>query len=315
MSQDYENRDMRCAADVGRMARLGRFDVEFHVFGSAVYQPDDGIYYYATGDEKKLYDYIRQQRLQEWYFTPVAQLSRRSKVPAGMKAQLMQDTKHMLLKQMKQDYEASSYFKLMQPFFAVMANDHALPILEAYRERIDGHFDDTELQLFLGAMWMALEGKVLTVSSYQQLKSWYDRIRRQMADDPVVADHLSRTFYGFVYESADGSRGSLLDAEEMTVVHRRQEMLRQGALAAPILQKTYWFQQSSQIGEMRQQYKNWLQKSQSAEYMQLLRQITTLPGVVDDNEMKMATEQLAEFPAAKQAAEYYAALWNRKQKL
>lgn len=30
-----ENRDMRCAADVGRMAALGRFDVEFEMYGCA----------------------------------------------------------------------------------------------------------------------------------------------------------------------------------------------------------------------------------------------------------------------------------------
>ena len=45
--ESYENRDMRCAADVGRMAELGRFDVQFDVYGSAVQEHDGKIYYRA----------------------------------------------------------------------------------------------------------------------------------------------------------------------------------------------------------------------------------------------------------------------------
>ena len=63
--ESYENRDMRCAADVGRMAELGRFDVQFDVYGSAVQEHDGKIYYRATSDEEKLYDYMQQKRLEE----------------------------------------------------------------------------------------------------------------------------------------------------------------------------------------------------------------------------------------------------------
>ena len=42
---------MRCAADVSRMAALGRFDVQFDVYGSAVQEQDGRIYYRATSDD------------------------------------------------------------------------------------------------------------------------------------------------------------------------------------------------------------------------------------------------------------------------
>ena len=101
-NESYENRDMRCAADVGRMAELGRFDVQFDVYGSAVQESEGKIYYWATSKEDKLYDCIQQKRLEEKYFTPIVCQSRRTKVPAGMKEQLLQETKYALLRQLRQ---------------------------------------------------------------------------------------------------------------------------------------------------------------------------------------------------------------------
>jgi len=307
----YENRDMRCAADVGRMAELGRFDVQFDVYGSAVQEQDGHIYYRATSDEEKLYQYMQQKRLTEaLYFTPITLFSKRSKVPAGMKEQLLQDTKYMLVKRMKKDYEISGYFELMHPFFQIEANDGALAALKAYQEQIDGHFDDGELQLFLGAAWIAYEAKVLTVAGYQRLRRWHDAVRRQMADDPIVADNLERTFYGFVYQKADGGRACVLDAQRMTVVHQREAKLLQGCLPGPIMQKTYWFQQFDQLNTIRQNYREWLWNGQNDEYFQLLQAIKGSPGVVERSQLQQVKEKLTGSEMASQAVAYYQALWN-----
>lgn len=312
MGQDtYENRDMRCAADVGRMAELGRFDVQFDVYGSAVQEQDGRIYYRATGDEEKLYGYMQQKRLTEaLYFTPITPLSKRSKVPAGMKEQLLQETKYALMKRMKQDYEVSGYFALMRPFFQIEANDGALAVLEAYQEQIDGHFDDGELQLFLGAAWMAYEAKVLTAAGYQRLRRWHDATRRQMADDPIVADNLERTFYGFVYQKADGGRACVLDAQRMTVVHQREAKLLQGCLAGPVMEKTYWFQQFDQLNAIRQSYREWLWNGQDGAYFQLLQAIKDSPGVIQRAQLQQVREKLANSAMASRAVAYYHALWN-----
>ena len=40
----FENRDVRCAADVGRMAELGRFATEIVVYGTAVQEMDGRIF-------------------------------------------------------------------------------------------------------------------------------------------------------------------------------------------------------------------------------------------------------------------------------
>ena len=311
--ESYENRDMRCAADVGRMAELGRFDVQFDVYGSAVQEHDGKIYYRATSDEEKLYDYMQQKRLEEQYFTPIVQQSRRTKVPAGMKEQLLQETKYILLKQLKRDYEGSGYFALMQPLFQIAANEEALPVLLNYQEQIDGHFDDTELQLFLGAAWMAYEAKVLSSGSYKRLLQWHNTTRQQMADDPVVADNLERTFYGFVYQKPDGCSDCMLDAQKMTVVRQRQEKLLQGLLVGPIMQKTYWFHQFNQLGAIRQSYRQWLLQGQDEVYFRVLQEIRHCPGVITWSALRQAAEKLAGNKAASRAVAYYSALWNLQQ--
>lgn len=312
--EGYENRDMRCAADVGRMAELGRFDVQLEVYGSAVQEPDGKIYYYAASDEEKLYAYMQQKRLEERYFTPIVQQARRTKVPAGMKEQLLQETKYALLQQLKRDYEGSDYFALMRPFFQLAANEEALPVLQNYQEKIDGHFDDTELQLFLGAAWIAYEAKVLSSGSYKRLLQWHNAIRQQMADDPVAMDNLERTFYGFVYQKPDGSRACMLDAQQMLVVRQRQEKILQGFLAGPVIQKTYWFQQFHQLGTIRQDYRQWLLQGQDDAYLQMLQEIRRCPGVVEQSAIQQAKEKLAGSRLASRAAAYYSALWNLQQR-
>ncbi len=309
-NESYENRDMRCAADVGRMAELGRFDVQFDVYGSAVQESEGKIYYWATSKEDKLYDCIQQKRLEEKYFTPIVCQSRRTKVPAGMKEQLLQETKYALLRQLKRDYEDSDYFALMQPFFQMTANDEALPILESYQEHVDGHFDDTELQLFLGAAWIAYEAKVLSCSSYKQLLQWHNTVRQQMADDPVVADNLERTFYGFIYQKADGSNACVIDAQRMMVVHRRQEKLLQGLLVGPIMQKKYWFQSFQQLEEIRKNYQRWLLQGQNENYFHILWAIHCSKSIIEYAALQSIKEKLKDNKRASQAVSYYQALWN-----
>ena len=58
-SREMLHRDAQCAADVGRMEEFGRFPTEFKVYGTASWEENGKIYYRATTDEEKLYDYIQ----------------------------------------------------------------------------------------------------------------------------------------------------------------------------------------------------------------------------------------------------------------
>ena len=71
MVESFENRDLQCANEVAEMARLGKFDTEFLIFGSAAQETNGKIYYYATTNQEKLYDCICKARSEERYFMPM----------------------------------------------------------------------------------------------------------------------------------------------------------------------------------------------------------------------------------------------------
>ncbi|WP_434510651.1 hypothetical protein [Desulfitobacterium sp. AusDCA] len=201
---------------------------------------------------------------------------------------------------------------MMQPFFQTEANDNAYSLLVDYAEKIYGHFDDAELQLFNEALLIAFEAKVLTKTSYQQLKAWHDHTRHQMADDSVIEDNICRTFYGFVYEKKDGTRDCFFDAQEMTTVHHQQEMMLHGEFIGPIVQKSYWFRQFDQMSAIRRNYRKWLMDAENEIYLQQLKAIRSQQGVIDKDALCLVSKKLIDYSEAHAAIDYYDAIWNKK---
>ncbi|MBQ2837745.1 MAG: hypothetical protein IJB37_01015 [Peptococcaceae bacterium] len=308
----FENRDMRCAADVGRMAELGRFATEVTVYGSAVQTLHGQIIYRATEQEDALYHFIQRQRLEEAYYTPILSLRERDKIPFELREDYVLDKKYALLRQMQMIYEDSGYFTAMQPYFLREPNNQSFDALDAYRKEIEGYFDDTALQLFWGLICIAYESKVLDLEGFQQLHSWYKKVRKQMSDDPVVEDNIGRTFYGFCYLDMNGTRKSVTDTQRMPIVYKQQELLMKGYCVGSILQKTYWFQQFNQMTAVRKGYQTWLTNAQDDSYFNRLQTIKSLPGVITQSEATETQKTIKKYAEAQNAAAYYFAVWNKK---
>ena len=213
---------------------------------------------------------------------------------------------------MKHVYEDSGYFELLQPFFLRESNNHAFPLLNRYRGELEGYFNDTALQTFWGLVRIAYESKVLSAEGYGALDSWYQKIRKQMRDDPVVENNIGRTFYGFGYLNEQGVQQYVIDTQLMPVVHLREEKIMQGFLTGAIMQKTYWFQQFHQMPEVRKAYQQWLQEAQDTAYFSYLHTIKSLPGIIERNEAIATLEKLKKYAEAKNAVAYYFSIWNKK---
>lgn len=309
MVESFENRDLQCANEVAEMARLGKFETEFLIYGTAVQENNGDIYYYATTNQRKLYHLIKDARRDERYFMPIVHQMERLKVPADRKEEQLAKNKYALIKKMKQAYE--TYLPAMRAFFRTPANDAAYSLLKAFQDEVDGYFDDTKLQLFLGLVEMGLEGKVLSQEKYLLLKTWYDKVRHQMKDDPVYSDNITRIFYGFVYLDQNGSRHCVFDAQEMDVVEKHYDKIMQGYTTSPIFTKQYAFKQFNEMAVVRRDYSNWLMEAVTDAYMERVQHLKTLPGVID-------AKRLAELATANegnaysyQATRYYLALWNK----
>lgn len=310
---NYTHRDIKCANDVASMVELGRFEKEFIAYGTAVKVSDGEVYYYAASNEERLQKYVDEQKWKGNFFTPVVSTVKRSLVPSGMEDDIVQAVKQFLLGEMKKNYESVDYFSLMQPFFDTPANDNAYSILLEYKERIEGHFADRELQLFFNAVKIAYEGKVLSETKYQELLAWHQYIRRQMEDDPIAAENLERTLYGFVYYEGEKLKVAY-DAQELCVIHQHNEKIMKGLTVGPIMQKTYWFQQFKLMKEVRESFCDWLRIGQNEAYFTLLHQIRTVPGVVEEDAFDEVGEKFVSSSMAMNAWEYYNYIWNKAAK-
>lgn len=308
MVESFENRDLQCANEVAEMARLGKFDTEFLIFGSAVQERNGKIYYYATTKQRKLYEYIEQAWFEERYFMPMVRYMQRLQVPSDLKDEWMTRVKVALIQNMKQQY--ALYLPMMRPFFLTLPNNAAEALLINYKCAIDGYFDDTLLQLFWGLVKMSYEKKILTRRSYQQFKLWHDKVRRQMDDDPMITDNITRVFYGFVYVDERGKRQSVIDAQVEEVAQKHQRMLMKGYLVAPIIKKQYALKQFNEMPKVRKSYREWLLSVESEEYMSLVQKLNDMPGVIDGCALQAVLDVIGMHEYATYATLYYQALWN-----
>lgn len=306
-----ENRDLECASDVARMAELNRFSKEFVIYGSACQEKNGEIYYYATSNEEKLYEFMNIQQLEQKIVTPIIKRRKKYKIPTDMEDEISQQIKYALLQYMKKQYEPE-FFSFICPVSELRGNDNAVVLLEKYQKTIDGYFDDTELQLFEGLLQHSYKGKILTKQTYFQFIAWYDSVRKQMVDDPIVEDTIKRTFYGFAYLDETGNRKIFFDAQKMEVIHRQFVLLLQGFVVGTIIQKTYYFSQFNQMNRVRQNYREWLLHAQDETYFQALIWLNQQKGVIDFEFLQKGKVLLENKIDAYHAFLYYTKIWNRK---
>ena len=304
-------RDVKCAGDVGRMATLGKFNVEFDAYGCTYWQ-EGKQYYRVSSNGEAMFDFVAACGRKGIYPTPIKQYTYQTVVPVEMREKFSEQTKMKLARQMKETYRG--LFAVLQPLAETIANNESLPYLQQEAERLEGHFDDMALQRFAGTMQFAYDAKILTGAGLQQLQQWMERERKQMEDDPVVADRFERTFYGFAYIDGAGAVKYFLDAQKLMTQERRQKFALAGNFVCPMLQKKYWFGTVGQMGEVKAQFLRELKNLQDEAYIAYLQQLKQLPGVISDTAFAEAREALQETDSAEAVTvfDYYCRMWNRK---
>ena len=305
----WGSRDVNCALDVNRMAKLGKFPVAFDVYGCA-YMEEGELCYRVGSQEEKMFEYMMSSVYENRYPTPLAHLTFNTVVPSDMYERIMEETKYRLARKMQRQYKGLFYY--LQPLAETLPNDNGLPFLQQMMEVIEGHFDDGELQMLEGAVQFAFKAKVLTASSHQHLMEWVAKVRRQMADDPVVQDSLGRTFYGFGYEMAGGQLGYYFDAQKVTVYDKYQFMQLQGKFVTPIYYREYWFSHFNQLADIKKQFRSELANKQDQQYLKFLKCIKGQAGVIERTKFDQALLEIKKncSKEAILALKYYGYQWN-----
>lgn len=306
---NWGSRDMNCALDVDRMAKMGKFPVDFHVYGCA-YEEDGEILYRISSDEEKMYEFIQGSVYENRYPTTMSMLTHTQTVLSDQYEEIMEQVKYALARQLQRQYRA--FFPAVRPFAELEANDAACAMLEDMTEKLEGRFDEKAFQLLEGAIGLAFSAKVLTPTSEHTLMRWLEKQRLQMQDDPVAQDKFGRTLYGFGYETVDGTLNYYCDAQKVNVYEKHQAFEMQGLLVLPVFHEDYWFSSRSQLSKMKKAFRQELARYQNEDYLTFVKALRTLPGVVPQQAIDVVIEQLQtndERPAATML-HYYRNLWN-----
>ncbi len=304
------DRDIQCGADFAQLAELGCFDEEFVLYGCAFYQKGR-VRYLISADQKKMTQFYAGSVLKGCFPTPIKQQIRRLPVASGQKEDIKQQLKVELACQLRQIY-SPVFFRTLAQLADATANDGAYPLLEAWRQRLEGHFWADETMLFAGACQMALESKVLTEKSYQAFTAWIKYMEKQMADDQLMHDKFMRKFSGFAYQKTDGQLGYFFDAQEANVLTYKSNCQQKAILSTPVLSRSYSFGSLNQLPAVRQDFAALLKEKLGSDYIALVQAIAQLPSAITAESYQQAAQTVAAYCGheAQQALAMYACRWH-----
>lgn len=287
-------RDLKCSWDIAEMAALGKFEEEFIVYGCC-YVEDGQVFYRMSTQEDEMYLFVEQCMERGVYPSPVQSILNRTLVPSGMQDEYLYKTKVMLAKQMQEQYP-SALLKKFAALAEIDANDNAAELLYRIKKSLIGCFERERLELVEGMIQFAYQQKKLTRQTYQELQQWLAYVYRQMEDDVVIKKNVQRTFYGMAYRNEAGKVKYFTNARKSEVCKRREQLLCQGIWTTPIVQKTYYFEQQPNLGQVRVEFLDQMAQWMDDDYWQTLDEIVqlsaeTLPAQWNQLQEQTATEQ------------------------
>lgn len=273
-------RDIRCAESVGEMARLGKFDREFTVYGCA-YQEKNEILYRISEHEETIYRFCEKSRLNGVYPTAVLSHTQRTGVPSGMEAAIWQEEQWNLAHLLQESF-SDGFLNLLQQLHDKPSANGAYKMLQQWQERLEGRFRRDWLQVFDCYAEYCFMAKKLDKESYAQLKQWSAYNWKQMEDDIIIKDIYERTLHGILYEVDGGLQGDY-DAQYATVYRKQQQLISQGILVTPVYSKTCWFRTFTDFSKIKEQYVVHMRELLEP-CISFMRQVAELPSFISVEE-------------------------------
>ncbi len=263
-------RDLQVAMDVAKRAELGWFDVEFTMYGTCFSQ-DGQRYFRVSAQADKIYDWIENGWQQGLLCTALQTLTRTCPVPTGMKEEIALDVQKQLARTMREAFP-QAFFDFMQEIAVQASSDDALPLLLAEREKAEGCFDAEKLRRFQTLLDYAYTCLKITAEHYRQLHHWLAQERRSMEDIPHSKDIFEKTFYAIAYQTPQGLV-YVGNAQKAPIYAKKFALEQTGIFVTPIYAKTYWYNYTKRLTDVRRQFEQDLRQNMDADYVQLVQKI------------------------------------------
>lgn len=302
------HRDIQCSFDVGEMAKLGRFEREFAVYGCA-YRENNETYFRISEHEETICRFIEASRLAGIIPTMMHSHSQRTGVPSGTEETIWREEESHLGHLLAESYSDEFLLRLERLNALPSANGGYAPLKE-WQEQIDGRFQREEQQIFDNFVDLCYQMKQLNADCYAELKRWSAYNWKQMEDDIIIKNSYERTLHGILYEE-NGIVQIVFDAQYAAVYRRRQLLLQKGLLVTPIYSKTFWFQTFSDFDNVKKDYQSHLREI-LAPQLSLLRQLTEMAPFITAEDFAAEYAQVYQegTPQEAETLKMYGRLWN-----
>lgn len=273
MTANYEFvnklRDVLVAEQVGKMAALGYFDVEFTLYGCAYYvAKNDMLYFKVSGNAADIYRYADLAQRQDIFPSAVECLTLKCPVPLGEKETIELKVKRRLARQLQSKYPKTFFLKLAELSKRVQ-NNSAASQLWCLAEEIEGHFEENQLTQFEELLHYTYSCRKITREEYNKLLTWLQEEYDNMIDGVIDQDVYEKTLHGIAYES-DGKISYYSNAQFDYVYRKAESLEKKGLFVSPLFSRHYVYDKQPQLHEKVQQFKTALKQRYTKQYMQEL---------------------------------------------
>lgn len=274
------------AEEVGKMAELGYFDVEFTMYGCA-YLENGKRYYKVSPDAADIFGFIERANLRDVFPSNVVQFTKKCAVPAGMKEVIAQDVKVELAKQLQEMFPVEFFESLTQLASQVTENT-ASEMLWQQVDELEGLFDIEKLRRFEDLLDYMYSCRKVPPEEFARFHAWLKDERKSMMENFETKDIFEKTMYGALY--LDGERLRYVENARMEYVYEKVYGIEsKGGVVTPVFAKTFWYNYRYRLADVIQDYKQELHRVFDGSYLKRIEKVRR-----DDTRCQLFEETLLE---------------------
>lgn len=265
-------RDLQVAEAVGKKAALGWFDMEFTMYGCAYLNPQTGKMCFRVSEKAEdIFDFVELSSHRGIFASNVVHLTKKYPVPSGMKNLISQDVKKMLAYDLKKQFP-SELFLIINNLADTCKTDNAFPLLAGEVERLEGMFEEDQLENYFDLVNYCHSHRCLTDQSYLKFIQWYKDEMKNLADNSVSKDIFETTMYGIGYEE-NGNIKYLVNANQERIYSKVQELELKGCFVGPVMARQYWYNYEYRLPNVIQDFKGRVRQAYPQALLQKLQHI------------------------------------------
>ena len=301
-------RDFRAVNDVQKMKELRLMKQEFTMYGSLFFEKGEA-FYLISANQERLIDFRNQRENYRKVPLPVMKRSLRASVPSGNEEDILRAVKVKTAAFIRAQYRPM----FLKDFYALAQtpnDDQAKTILDELQEKMRGLFRRDNLAAFEGLMNFACQTKHLSNETQAGYEKWLYDEWWQLEETATLDDVFQKEFFGIAYLE-NGKIHAYCNGVEAQTFEKKLALERQGLLVSALYKKTYWYNYSKSLADVRHMFEAFLVDLFDETYFDYLKRLAALPSCVS-KERFTQLEQVYEdgSEAEKQALALYKMQWR-----